>query len=575
MGERIVGIDLGTTNSLISVWEGDRPKLIPNAQGKFLTPSIVSLDSSGHVVVGYPAIEQLETHNQLSLASFKRYMGTNKQLRLGEHTFRPEELSALVLKNLIRDAEAYLKTTITEAVITVPAYFNDKQRKATQLAGELAGIKVERLLNEPTAAALAYGLHNRDAETKFLIFDLGGGTFDVSIVEVFCGVIEVRSSAGDNRLGGEDFTDALETYIKIELSKRYNIDSSALQPETQTRWRHQIQMLLHELSDKEEGFFKVIYQNQQIEIPVSRHQFNALVIPLIQRIRTPLEKALRDARIRPEDLDLVILVGGATRMPLVGLEVAKMFGKFPQSILHPDEAVALGAGVQAALKERRQELRDVVITDVCPYSLGTDVLAGNYKNYTERSGRDVRFLPIIERNTTIPTSRVVRLHTAADNQTAMKIPVYQGESYNVEENVKIGEFSFPIPPRPAGEEKFDLRYTYDINGVLEVEATVLSTGKQRKLTISNQDHQLTEAEIAASIDKLELLKIHPRDQLENRQVMSELENLFNFFIGEERQEVAYIITSFLKALNTQEPALIKEARQEAIDFIEAYQSVFE
>ena len=378
----IVGIDLGTTNSLIAIWEANRPKLIPNAQGKFLTPSIVSLDSAGNIVVGKPAIEQLRRIISFLLPVLSATWEQIKRFVWASIVFRPEELSALVLKSLIRDAESYLNIKITEAVITVPAYFNDTQRKATRLAGELAGLKVERLLNEPTAAALAYGLHNKETETKFLIFDLGGGTFDVSVVELFSGVIEVRSSAGDNRLGGEDFTDALETYIKLELSNRYQINTAALDVDVQTRWRHQIQMVVHQLSDKEEAYFRVFYNDKPIEIRVTCTQFNELVKPLIERIKIPLEKALRDAHIRPDELDLVILVGGATRMEIIRTEVTKMFGKFPQSILHPDEAVALGAAIQAALKERHQDLNDVVITDVCPYSLGTDVLRIHHTQYS-------------------------------------------------------------------------------------------------------------------------------------------------------------------------------------------------
>ena len=551
----IVGIDLGTTNSLIAVWEGDGPKLIPNAQGKFLTPSVVSLDPMGNIVVGKPTMEQP------SIAAFKRYMGTNKVFRLGEHEFRPEELSSLVLKSLIRDAETYLNTKITEAVITVPAYFNDTQRKATRLAGELAGLKVERLLNEPTAAALAYGLQNRDAESKFLIFDLGGGTFDVSVVELFSGVIEVSSSAGDNRLGGEDFTDALENYIKGELARRYQIDTP------QSQWRHEIQRMVHQLSDKEEAYFQ---QGTPMEIAVSRGQFNKLAEPLIQRVKIPLEKALRDARLVPDQLDLVILVGGATRMPMIGGEVAKMFGKFPHSILHPDEAVALGAAVQAALKERHQDLKDVVITDVCPYSLGIDVL----RKVSLESQARTRFFPIIERNTTIPTSRVERLCTSHDDQTTCRISVYQGESFNVADNIKIGEFCITMPPGPAGEELFDLRFTYDINGLLEVEVIVISTGKKTSLTIDNQNHQLTEEEIALSLEKLKHLKMHPRDQLENRRILAELENLFTFLKGEEREVVTDAIDQFLIALNTQDSARIGEAREEALHFVASYKSLF-
>jgi molecular chaperone HscC len=555
----IVGIDLGTTNSLIAVWEEGKPKLIPNSQGTFLTPSIISLDSSGNIIVGKP------TSNNPFLANFKRYMGTNKVLHLGPHSFRPEELSALVLQSLIRDAETYLKTKITEAVITVPAYFNDTQRKATRMAGQLAGLKVERLLNEPTAAALAYGLHNRDGESKFLIFDLGGGTFDVSIVELFSGVIEVRSSAGDNRLGGEDFTDALEQYLVHEMMKRHQIDYNGFDESQRTRMRQETQKVLHLLSGKDE----VLFQFDGTEILVTVAKFNELVAPLMERIKIPLEKALRDARILPDQLDLVILVGGATRMPVIASEVAKMFGKFPQMVLHPDEAVGLGAAVQAALKEQHRDLADVVITDVCPYSLGTDVRA--YKN---RHGSGTKFYPIIERNTTIPASRVERLVTTNDYQTQVLIPVYQGESYNVDENVKIGELSIALPRAKAGEEPFEVRFTYDINGLLEVEVTVVSTGIKKTALFSNQNHELSENEIKACLEKLQSLKVHPRDRIENRQVLAELENLYSFFKGEEREEIDEQISLFLSILETQDQEQIAEERLLALEFIETFQRLF-
>ncbi len=563
----IVGIDLGTTNSLVAIWEENGAKLIPNAQGTYLTPSVVSLDSAGNVVVGKSAVDQLDAHQQLSLASFKRYMGTNKILKLGNHSFRPEELSALIIKNLIRDAETYLNTKVTEAIVTVPAYFNDVQRKATRLAGHLAGIKVERLLNEPTAAAIAYGLQNLESETKFLIFDLGGGTFDVSIVELFSGIIEVRSSAGDNRLGGDDFVDKLEEFIQKELFKQFQIDYSQLNAETQTRWRHQIQLLLHTLSDKSSAVFRMTHNEKPIEMTVTREQFNHCVQPLMERIRTPLEKALHDARILPHQLDSVILVGGATRMPLIGLEVAKLFGKFPFSNVQPDTVVALGAAAQAAMKQRHQDLKDVVITDVCPFTLGTDVL-------DQQSPDGIRFFPIIERNSTIPTSRVERLVTTADYQKQMFVGIYQGESYRVNENVKIGEVVISVPAALAGEEAIDVRYTYDINGLLEVDVTSVSTGQQKKLLIDNHSHQLSESEILSSLEKLRHLKIHPRDQIENRQPIVELERLFEFVNGETREEVARVIQKFNKTLDTQDLPLIEEAREDVTEFVSSFKSPF-
>lgn len=564
----IVGIDLGTTNSLIAVFEDNGPKLIPNSQGSFLTPSVISLDSNGNVVVGKPAIDQLNEHKQISLASFKRYMGTNKTLHLGKYVFRPEELSALILKSLIRDAEIYLKTKVTEAIITVPAYFNDVQRKATRLAGELAGLKVHRLLNEPTAAAIAYGLHNRNSETKFLIFDLGGGTFDVSIVELFSGVIEVHSSAGDNYLGGDDFTDLLEKDIQQNLAKTFQIHWNELNVETKTRWRHHVQMLLHELSEKNEAQFSVIHNERPIEMTVTSQDFQHCVRPLMERIRMPLERALQDARILPHELDSIILVGGATRMPIIREEVVKLFGKFPLFDLHPDHAVALGAAVQAAMKQRHQDLSDIVITDVCPFTLGTDVLE-------DKKSTQTRFFPIIERNSIIPTSRVERFYTMFDFQTAIEVGIYQGESYKIEENVKIGMLSISVPPRPAGEEAIDVRYTYDINGLLEVDVAVVSTGNQKKVLINNQSHHLTEDQIAGSLEKLKHLKIHPREQTENRQLLAELEQLYQLLKGYMREVVGEKISSFNKQLDRQDYNEIAIAQKSVAEFIASFKSVFD
>jgi len=463
----IVGIDLGTTHSLISVWKEGKPLLVPNGNGEVMTPSVVGVDGDGNVVVGEAARLCPD-----AITNFKRYMGTNKVFRMGKESFRPEELSALILKGLIHDAEVFTGEKVTEAVLTVPAYFNNNQRKATHLAGQLAGLSVERLINEPTAAALSYGIHQKDEETTFLVFDLGGGTFDVSIVELFSGIIEVRSSAGDNFLGGEDFSGVLEGMIRAKIWEEHQIDPEKLSSEGRFILRRAAHDLKHALSVEEEACSVFELEGKKIEIPYSRKNFEIYSRPLLDRLRGPLEKALSDARIRPAELNAVILVGGATRMPLIQSEIAKMLGHFPNSSVHPDEAVGLGAGIQAALKERHEDVKDVVVTDVCPFSLGTAIV----QKYSSKT----RFLPIIERNTTIPTSRTERLSTASDNQVKMNIDVYQGESFHLDENIKIGEFSVTVPSAPRGVEDVDVRYSYDANGLLEVEATVLSTKETKK-----------------------------------------------------------------------------------------------
>ncbi len=551
----IVGIDLGTTHSLIAVWQDGQAVLIPNDFGSFLTPSVVGMDSSGDVVVG-----QLATTLPHSIASFKRYMGSNKTFQLGQESYRPEELSAFVLKSLIRDAEAFLGSKVTDVVITVPAYFNNSQRKATWLAGELAGLKVRRLVNEPTAASLAYGLHQKELETKFLVVDLGGGTFDVSIVEIFSGVMEVRSSAGDNFLGGDDFTSALQEAVYAKLKKEYSADLTRPTADEKVRLRQAIRVLKHQLSTTETAVFSVTLDSGQLTTQFARDTFDRLVQPLLERMRRPIEKALRDARLRPQELDAVVLVGGATRMPVVQNEIGTLLGIIPRAAIHPDEAIALGAAIQSALIERNADLSEVVVTDVCPFTLGTSVRASHTKS-------GARFLPIIQRNTTIPTSRVQTLTPAADSATYMHIDVYQGESYKIEENILLGEFTIPVPTGKATQESVDVRYSYDANGLLEVEATVLSTGIKKSILIKNQDHNLSETDIAASLEKLKKLKIHPRDLSVNKLLLDQLEQFFELFQDEERNEVASVLEYFHRALNTQNPEAIEEARPMVESFI--------
>jgi molecular chaperone HscC len=342
----IIGVDLGTTNSLVAVWRERKSELIPNALGHTLTPSCVSIDESGEILVGLAARDRMMTHPHHTLTAFKRYMGTQKELALAGKRFRPEELSALVLKSLKADAEAYLGEPVIEAIITVPAYFNDTQRKATRLAGELAGLTVARLLNEPTAAALAYGLHDRNAENQFLVFDLGGGTFDISILEMFSGVMEVRASAGDNHLGGEDFVTVLVEGFLDAARKESGIVWNKLSAHQQARIRAEAERVERALSKEEQVDFVYEDGEHKLTWTVTTETFEQLATPLLKRLRTPIERALRDAKLRVGDLDEIVLVGGATRMPIVHRLVAKMLGRFPRRDIHPDEAIAMGAGVQ-------------------------------------------------------------------------------------------------------------------------------------------------------------------------------------------------------------------------------------
>jgi len=550
----MIGIDLGTTNSLVACWTDDGPAIIPNVLGERLTPSIVSVDENGDILVGQIAKERLITHPELTAATFKRYMGTEKQYRLGGYSFTPEELSSFVIKSLKADAESYFGTEVTEAVISVPAYFNDTQRKATKRAAELAGLKVERLISEPTAAAISYGLHQQQSETKFLVFDLGGGTFDVSILDFFEGVMEVQSIAGDNYLGGEDFTQLLVTYFV----ENKGIDFQELDYKARSALFKQAEVCKRALANDNAGTMSFSWADQAYEITVNRAEFEKIAGQLIMRLRHPIDRALRDAALTPDELDAVILIGGATRMPVIKSVVGKMFGRLPYSQINPDEAVALGAAVQVALKERNESLKEVVLTDVCPYTLGIEVSksrgGGNFD-----SGH---FSPIIERNTPIPVSKVETFYTSHDKQTTIHVNVYQGESRRVDNNIKLGELIVQVPSGDAGEQSIDVRFTYDINGILEVEVTTVSTGKKKTMIIEKNPGKLTPQEIEDRMNMLKDIKIHPRERTENRLLLAKGERLYEEALGEKREEIAYLLEQFEQVLASQNEQEVKKASSE-------------
>lgn len=546
-----IGIDLGTTNSLAAYWSEERAVLIPNVLGESLTPSIVSVDENGEILIGQIAKERLITHPQMTAATFKRYMGTEKKYTLGSYTFSPEELSSFVIQSLKQDAEAYLHEAVTSAVISVPAYFNDAQRKATKRAAEMAGLKVERLISEPTAAALAYGLHQQQSETKFLVFDLGGGTFDVSILELFEGVMDVKSIAGDNYLGGEDFTKVLEAYF-VEA---HQLDVHSLDVKIQSLIHTQAERCKLALCREQTGEMKITINEKNYESRLTRNEFEQLVTPLLLRLRYPIERALRDASLSPRDLDAVILIGGATRMPLIKSVISKMFGVLPYANINPDETVALGTAIQVALKDRDQALEEVILTDVCPYTLGIEIVKELGENQREYG----HFSPIIERNIPIPVSKVDRFYTIYDNQKSIRVNVYQGESRKVENNVKLGELSIKVTPGPAGKESVDVRFTYDINGILEVEVVSTSTGKKERAIIQQNEGLLKEEEIEKRLLELKDIKIHPRKRTENRLLVAKGERLYEELLGHDRERVAFLLQQFELILSTQDEQKIKKA----------------
>ncbi|MEP7243526.1 MAG: molecular chaperone HscC [Gammaproteobacteria bacterium] len=553
----IVGIDLGTTNSAAAVWRAGKPELIPNSLGHVLTPSAVSLDDDGQVLVGLAARERQVSHPGLTATAFKRYMGSRRTLTLGNRSFSPEELSALVLRSLKADAEAYLGEPVTDAVITVPAYFNDKQRKATRRAGELAGLNVERLINEPTAAALAYGIHNLEESARFLVFDLGGGTFDVTVLEIFEGIVEVRASTGDNFLGGEDFNELLIDRMIREFKAPWQLSHKEEEPALYQRIRAAAERARRVLTAKDSTVMQVSWQDKNWECAVTTDELEQLSEGLTARLREPVLNALRDSGISVGDLAEVVLVGGATRMPLVRKTVTRMFGRFPNITLSPDEAVALGAAVQAGLKARDAALKEVVLTDVCPYSLGVEI-GQPLPDGQMRSGL---FAPVIERNTVVPTSRVRTFSTLQNGQTRVDVKIYQGEARLVVDNILLGRLEIPVPARAAGEIVVDCRFTYDINGLLEVDVKIPQTGAQHQLVIVDEDVDTKSADVERRRHDLAALKTHPRDNAANRAALARAERCFQQLLGNKREYVSGLITVFETTMERQDPRQIDQARK--------------
>ena len=554
-GAHVVGIDLGTTNSLVAIFTDEGPQLVPNALGHFMTPSAVGYSDDGELLIGQAAKDRLVTHPELTAARFKRYMGSNHEVSLGKRTFRAEELSSFVLRSLKQDAEARLGHPVTEAVISVPAYFNNTQRQATATAAKLAGLTVNRLVNEPTAAALAYGLQDRDGESTFLVIDLGGGTFDVSILEMFSGVMEVRASSGDAFLGGEDFTDALAAHLKVQLGIAQD---APLDREDTARLRALADRMKVQLSERANVQATFALRGTPAALEITRDSYDEIISPIIARMRLPIQRVITDAGLKADRLSRIIMVGGATRTPAVHGLVTRLFKRFPEHSIDPDHVVALGAAVQAGLAMRHAALDDVVMTDVAPFTLGYEVSMEIAKDQFEHG----RFMPVIERNTVVPVSRSQVAHPVQLGQHEIKLKIFQGESPFTAENVGIGILHVPIPYNHKQYEGIEVRYTYDTSGLLEVLATVLSTKVTHRIVIESASGSMTPKEIETRLKALEKLKIHPRDKQENIALKSRLAGAYANALGEGRDYINALLEHLERALHTQDERHIMAVRTE-------------
>lgn len=542
-----IGIDLGTTNSLICVWQEGKPTLIPNAIGEVVTPSVVSIDEDDSILVGRAALSRLTTHPDKSAAAFKRFLGSNKIYELAGKKFTPTELSALVLKSLKADAEAFLQQEICDVVISVPAYFNDEQRKQTRFAAELAGLNAVRLINEPTAAAMAYGLHEEQSGNT-LVFDLGGGTFDVTVLEYALPIIEVHASAGDNYLGGEDFTHEI---VQACLSE-WKLKQQDIAVDDYARLLDLAEQVKCKLNGEQMQYLTWFWQDKEWQFELNESRAKVIWLPLLNRLRAPVEQALNDARLKPAQLEHIVLVGGSSQLGVVRELVTKLFGKLPYRHINPTTIVAQGAAVQAACRLRNQDVEEVILTDVCPYTLGIESCSGKVSGL---------FSPIIERNTIVPTSKVKTFYSTQPQQKAICISVYQGENPRVENNVLIDEFEIPLTPMEK-TQGVDVRFSYDLNGLLEVDVVLLETGEQYGKVIDQSPIGLTDKQKQESHERLKALKIHPRDEMPNRTLLARLERAWAQSLGDERLLIGSYIEDFLTVLNQQNLDEINQMRSE-------------
>lgn len=559
----IIGIDLGTTNSLVAIYNDGLMKIIPNRFNENLTPSVVSLLEKGEMVVGKTAKERFIVDPDNTFAAFKRNMGTKKIYQSNSVQLTPIELSAIVLKNIVDDARLKLEEAIDQVVISVPAYFTDLQRKATLEAARIAGLNTLGIVNEPTAAALAYHLHEVERERMIGIVDLGGGTFDVSILDIYDSVIEVKAVAGDNYLGGEDFDYAIMEFI----CNKYGINIERLDSLNINKLKYMAEHIKREFDHSEFINVPITLSGMILDVQLTKEEFEEACLPVLARLKEPVRRALIDAGLDPMDVEEVILVGGSTKMPIVQHQIARLFGRVPLSYLNPDEVVAKGAAVYAALREQNVELKDMVMTDVCPYTLGTETMVlGSDGRYHKKLD------PIIERNMTVPISRAHQYVAIDQEQKELRIKIYQGEHPNPEENVFLGEIVHGIDSGSEKDSMTSVRFTFDRNGILEV-VTQNHKTKERKRAILLNNNALSEEEIEACLHKLGDLKVHPYENEENLYLLSKAEKLYKI-AGESDKEGIYNALSFFReAMQGSNKIQVTKGKERLMDLFDTYKEL--